>query len=498
MFIRAAAYRALGDALQRTLVGARIRTIRERNDRPHTYVIGLRTPGENHLLGFYLDAGLLLFEEESVPAPSTPSAFTMYLRKHINGGLIDAIDVDAERHTIAWSIHTADARWTLHFEMDGAHSNLILLNDGHRIAQAADLRVLQHRGLSLGAEYTPPAPHRHRAHDEPLPEPWPDDDAALWVFLRERKLAAWAEDRCQTELRQLRRRIKRAQKRAARRVQNVLQDLERAENAEVLRHEADLLQSVQHQLRRGMTHIDVPDWEHDEMAPTRVALDPSQPIQEEIRQRYRTYRRMRDAETKILERLEVVEQQQQRIDQARARLDTLHTFEDARALRETLERASLIPRIDQAQRVREIARKPYREARSSDGFRILVGRTAKDNDTLSLRIARGRDLWLHARDVAGSHVIVWREGRDDVIPERTLHEAALLAAQYSNAKNDTTVDVGFTERKHISKPKGAPPGSVQVAAMRTMLVTPDEAKCRELFSNAQAHRAGADAEPYIS
>lgn len=491
MFTCDAAYHAVTEALQRTLLGARIRTIRERDDRPDTLVIGLRTQGQNHLLGFYLDAGLLLFEEASHSAPSSPSAFTMFLRKHVVGGVIERIEVSAPQHTFRLGLRTPQGAWSLLFEADGDRSQLVLLDPSDRILQATRPRALQARGLQLHADYT--LPHA-RSLPEDLdddPSNWTSDDAALWELLRERKLGAFAEDQFIIERRRLRKRLKTAQKRAVRRVQNVLRDLERAENADILRHEADLLQSVQHQLRRGMTHIDVPDWSSDDMSPTRVALDPSVPIHEEIAQRYRRYRRMKDAETLILERLETVEAQAERVGEAIQRVAEAQTLEDIVALGRAFERRSIVTPLDQAQRIREIARKPYREARSSDGFRVLVGRTAKDNDTLSLRIARGRDLWMHARDVPGSHVIIWREGRDDVIPERTLREAAVLAAHYSQAKNDTTVDVGYTERKHISKAKGAPPGSVQVAAMRTLLVTPDEALCQALFANARAHRAQA-------
>lgn len=490
MFSRASTFQAFSAALERTLYGGRIRSMREVRDLPNTYVLELRTPGQNHLLSFYLSGGFVLFEERTAPAPSHPSAFTMYCRKHVVGGQIEGIEVDPPARTLRLRIAHRDTSWILCFESDHDQSNLYLLNDASEVVQCASHRILQQRKMQLGAPYTRAKTRPLRDDDQRPEDTWPRDESALWSMLREQMLREDARARRQAERTRLRRRLKRADKRAKRRVQNVLKDLERAENADALRHEADLLQSAQHRLQRGMTHIDIPDWTQD-MQPTRITLDPSQPIQEEIRQRYRTYRRMKDAETTILTRLETVEAQRDETQAARKTFETLETLEEMQALARRLERRGILPRTDQAQRVREIARKPYREARSSDGFRILVGRSAKDNDTLTLRIARGRDLWMHARDVAGSHVIIWRENRSDVIPERTIQEAALVAAQYSNAKNDTTVDVGYTERKHVSKAKGAPPGSVHVAAMRTMLVTPDPARCQELFARAKAHRLDA-------
>ena len=135
-------------------------------------------------------------------------------------------------------------------------------------------------------------------------------------------------------------------------------------------------------------------------------------------------------------------------------------------------------------------RLPYHELRSSDGYRILVGRGARDNDRLTLHVARGRDLWLHARDFAGSHVVIPRPDTRPV-PERTIEEAAQLAAWNSRGRTDSLVEVTLLERKHVSKPRGLPPGRVQLAAGgRTLLVRPDEALVQALFRSANAPPAG--------
>ncbi len=110
---------------------------------------------------------------------------------------------------------------------------------------------------------------------------------------------------------------------------------------------------------------------------------------------------------------------------------------------------------------------------SSDGYEILVGRGARANDQLTFRVARPHDLWLHAADYPGSHVVVRNPRRAD-IPQRTVIEAAQLAANYSQAKNDAKVAVNYTQRKFIAKPKGAAPGLVRMANFRTLLVEPRE------------------------
>jgi predicted ribosome quality control (RQC) complex YloA/Tae2 family protein len=116
---------------------------------------------------------------------------------------------------------------------------------------------------------------------------------------------------------------------------------------------------------------------------------------------------------------------------------------------------------------------------SSDGFEILVGRAARDNDHLTFKVARPNDLWLHAADYPGSHVIVRNATRRE-IPHGTIVEAAQLAAYFSQASKDPKVDVHYTERKFLAKPKGAAPGLVRLSRFKNLTVTPREAATRVL------------------
>jgi len=97
---------------------------------------------------------------------------------------------------------------------------------------------------------------------------------------------------------------------------------------------------------------------------------------------------------------------------------------------------------------------------SSDGYEVLVGGAPKITDHLTFRIARPQDLWLHAADYPGSHVIVRNPTRKE-LPHRTIIEAAQLAAKFSQANNDTRVNVNYTQQKFVSRIKGAAPGLVR-------------------------------------
>ena len=107
---------------------------------------------------------------------------------------------------------------------------------------------------------------------------------------------------------------------------------------------------------------------------------------------------------------------------------------------------------------------------SSDGIDVYVGKNNRQNDALTMHFARGESLWLHAKDLPGSHVIVDCDGMP---PDQTLLEAATLAAYYSAGKLSPVVAVDYTFRKNIKKPGGARPGMVIFSTNYTVNVAPD-------------------------
>lgn len=106
------------------------------------------------------------------------------------------------------------------------------------------------------------------------------------------------------------------------------------------------------------------------------------------------------------------------------------------------------------------------------GFKILVGRNAKNNDELTIQFASKNDLWLHAKDVSGSHVVVKHQVKDQIFPKPVIERAAQLAAFYSKRKNDSLCPVMYTLVKYVRKPKGAAAGAVRVEREKVLLVAP--------------------------
>jgi predicted ribosome quality control (RQC) complex YloA/Tae2 family protein len=117
-------------------------------------------------------------------------------------------------------------------------------------------------------------------------------------------------------------------------------------------------------------------------------------------------------------------------------------------------------------------RLPFRRFRSSGGLEIRVGRGSKDNDALTFKHSHPDDIWLHAREAGGAHVVLrWRE--EGSPPARDLDEAAALAALNSKARGSQTVPVDWTRRKYVRKPRKAPPGTVTLERAKTVFVEPN-------------------------
>jgi predicted ribosome quality control (RQC) complex YloA/Tae2 family protein len=107
-----------------------------------------------------------------------------------------------------------------------------------------------------------------------------------------------------------------------------------------------------------------------------------------------------------------------------------------------------------------------------DDREILVGRTARENDQLTFDVAAPDDFWFHVADYSGSHVVVRNPRKDKDLEEPVLVKAAQLAAYFSQARNSSRVEVHYTKRKHVSKPRRAKPGLVRLIEFKSIKVEP--------------------------
>ena len=262
------------------------------------------------------------------------------------------------------------------------------------------------------------------------------------------------------------------------------QDLASHADADQQKRVGDLLLANLSTARRDGKRVVLLDYFADDASPIEIEIDEQLTLQEEASRRFALYSRSKRAVLQITTRVETIRVRLKALDSQYEALEKIIVGRDETALEKLI--ALSAPRAVTSGAKRKGGRDKkekkipgVRRYISSDGFEILVGRAARDNDYLTFKVAKPNDLWLHAADYGGSHVVVRNATRQDV-PHRTIIEAAQLAAQFSQARKDPKVDVHYTQRKFVSKPKGAAPGLVRLLRSRNVTVEPKDNVARIL------------------
>lgn len=254
-------------------------------------------------------------------------------------------------------------------------------------------------------------------------------------------------------------------------IANLKGDLEKHGDPEQWKRYGDLLLANVATATRHRDRITVADY-FDEAAPTvEIEGDPHKTVAEIAEEYFRSYAKARNGLQVITRRLVAAEAAVAEAQSMIARIDA--AAEQGEAVYLASLAGSAVKKTEPAVKKKktEVAFKGARRFISTDGFDILVGKKAADNDYLTFRIARSLDLWLHAADYPGSHVVVRHAGKKEV-PHRTLIEAAELAAFYSDARGQGKAAVRYTQKKFVNKPRKAAPGLVSLSSFKTIMAVP--------------------------
>jgi len=230
------------------------------------------------------------------------------------------------------------------------------------------------------------------------------------------------------------------------------------------RHRADLLMAHLHEIPAGATQFEALDFLTGE--PVLLRLKAQEKPQQTAANLYRKAKNQQREETELRARIERRETEALNALEHLEELDTLPALAELRSLRTWRKQHGLDPATLEKP-AQELPFKMFEDR----GFTILVGRNAQNNDLLTQRYAHKDDLWLHAKDVSGSHVVV-RHRAGQPVPEPVVEHAAQLAAWYSKRQHDSLCPVTVTPKKFVRKPKGALPGQVLVERERVVLVVP--------------------------
>jgi len=401
------------------------------------------------------------------------SHFGQLMRARVSGAKLISVVRDPADRVVRMSFRGEDElgesrELKIVVQLTGKAANLFLLDEFDQITGA--LRSPRGSGQQPGELYQPPARQEKQAQEDNAPgseySGSPSAAAADYFVKLD------AENNFRSRANNLRARLQKALSQKRRLRANLRKDLAAHGDAEKHKLMGDLLLANVATAVRVGNKVRIIDYYAAGEPTIEIEIEEGSSLQDEAGRQFRQYTKAKRAGEEIAQRLtqlgrEITELEEQERDLEHSLLErdevALARFAGSESApgksqtkKEALER---IPGV--------------RRYLSSDGYEILVGRAARDNDNLTFHLARPSDLWLHAGDYPGSHVVVRNPTRKE-IPHRTVIEAAQLAGHFSQASEDTKVVVHYTERKFLSKPKGSAPGLVRMSTFRSIAVEPKE------------------------
>lgn len=384
-------------------------------------------------------------------------------------------------------------------ELFGRRANLVLLGAGDRVlalAAAPPARAGEAPRLKEGQAWQPPGAGRPPADPGPTleesfaaPSEQPPGKVKDRAPLSWRVEAALGGDADQARGEDARRKLKSRLKRRIGRARGLLRGLETkaeaAAGAERVMQDGELLKAALGNFTRGDAAVTLQDWYAEGTPERTIELDPRLGPKENVERVFTRYHKLVRARENVAEELARAAARLEELEALRERAED--PGEDAEAIdRDAVARGLLDPQqvADQRKRKAPEPRKPYLRFVGSRGSEILVGRSARDNDTLSIRIARGSDTWLHTADVPGSHVVLRTQKGQEPDGEEVL-DAAHLAIHFSPVRGTDRAPVHVVAAKHVHKPKGAKPGLVNLSGGRILEVRVQHQRLEALLRGNQ-------------
>ncbi|MDD2235273.1 MAG: NFACT family protein, partial [Desulfitobacteriaceae bacterium] len=255
---------------------------------------------------------------------------------------------------------------------------------------------------------------------------------------------------------------------------NLEQDMAEANEALKLRMWGDTIFAHLHRIKPGAQEVTLPNIYEPEGPHLKIKLSPTMTASQNAQNFFRKYNKARDS-------LNIIEKNERKtaaairyLNSIKIGLDHADALSELEEIQSELEDAGYLHTKEKKKQKKKAQRKEVPQVKqviSQDGFTILIGKNNKQNDYLTMQLAKNDDYWLHVKDSAGAHVVIKCSPGQDV-PPSTLEEAAGLAAYFSDGRLSTKVPVDCTKRKNVSKPAGAQLGFVIYKNYETFYVAP--------------------------
>jgi predicted ribosome quality control (RQC) complex YloA/Tae2 family protein len=469
------------------LAGARVDAVRVHAGRALTLELLARGGPATLLVSAEADLARIHVATRRPLAPREPPPFQAVLRRELAGARLVAVEAVPGDRIVTLRFERAGRACALVAELTGRHGNLFLVDAGGVVRASAGRNLSQRRRLVPGEPYEAPAPREGETADVRF-APAAGGSFPLSAAIE----VAYAGQESARTLADARRRLREPLRAAAGRMRRALarlaEEAARVPVADADRRAADLLKQSLRTVRRGERRVTLTEWTEEGSRPVTLDLDPALGPLENMERYYRRYRRIVDSAARVATRAAEVRERLGRAEALLAELEAADLVALQRIEREA-RRLDAGPKPEAAARRRKdepaAPRAPCRTFRTLTGLTVLVGRGAAENDELTVRIARGNDLWLHARGMAGAHVVLRLEkGRGP--DQESLLDAAHLAAWFGDARGEPVLDVVYTRAKYVRKPRGAAPGAVTYSQEKTLSLRVEPARTDRLLQSEDA------------
>ena len=407
-------------------------------------------------------------EKKSRPA----GPFAQVMRSTLSGGSVVSISKDEQERVVRLAMNVTNElsgpkSYVLVVQLTGRSTNLFLLDAVGIIIHSH--REMKGEGQLIGSPYRPPA-HSSRIVEgtQISRDSFHTISSAVDAHYRQIESDKEFQVRAAKLLAGVNKEIARQRKLKA----NLEKDLISHGSPEEHKRLGDLLLSNVSSAKRDGNKVQLVDYYAEGTPTIELEVDANTSLPEAAGTAFGRYAKSKRAIEEIATRLHEVERKFEQLEAKKLRLQEAIEIGDESGLAEWESTKAKKPGSTRKQE-KSAGLPGMRRYVSSDGYEVILGRTARDNDRLTFREARPNDLWLHAGDYPGSHVIVRNNTRKE-IPHRTIVEAAQLAAKFSQAGKDSKVKIHYTQRKFLSKPKGAAPGLVRLSSFKSITVEPGE------------------------
>lgn len=264
--------------------------------------------------------------------------------------------------------------------------------------------------------------------------------------------------------------------RCTKKIKILTRNIEDAQNKDTYRIYGELLTSNIYNIKKGYSHIKVQNYYSSGVEYIDIKLDENKTPSENIQRYFKKYNKLKKTEKAAREQLIMADEELEYLNSVMTNIKNSDNYDDIEEIKRELMSTGYI-KLKKTNSKKKIRKSKPMKFLSSDGIEIYVGKNNLQNDYLTLKFADKRDIWLHTKNIPGSHVIIKNFG---TVPDSTLEEAAMLAAYYSKAKGSPKVAVDYTDIKSIHKPNGSKPGMVIYYTNKTLYVDSSSPSIKQL------------------